>query len=130
MALDIKRTLDIFHEKTSLQHEVNLLNKMMKCITSSQIIIQLEYHSTLCFVLYYTTFGWLPLFFGYSKSSRGKCNIWCVVYKITCKFCGNVYVGNNQNTLKKLWNNTSKFYPRRSSTIRSRTLSLLTSLNI
>ena len=57
MALDIKRTLDIFHEKTSLQHEVNLLNKMMKCITSSQIIIQLEYHSTLCFVLYYTTFG-------------------------------------------------------------------------
>ena len=31
---------------------------------------------------------------------RGECCRWYVVYKVTCKFCGDFYVINNQNTLK------------------------------
>ena len=30
---------------------------------------------------------------------RGECYRWCVVYKATCKLCGDFYV-NTQNTLK------------------------------
>ena len=38
----------------------------------------------------------------------GECRRCCVIYKVTCKFCGGFYVGNTQNTLKKKWNNTSR----------------------
>ena len=31
---------------------------------------------------------------------RGECRRYCVFYKATCKFCGNFYVVNTQNTLK------------------------------
>ena len=30
----------------------------------------------------------------------GKCQKFCIVDKIECKFCDDCYVGNNQNTLK------------------------------
>ena len=30
---------------------------------------------------------------------KGECYRWCVVYKATCKSCGDFYV-NTQNTLK------------------------------
>ena len=33
---------------------------------------------------------------------EGDCRICCVVYKVTCKLCFSVYVGNTQNNLKKL----------------------------
>ena len=31
---------------------------------------------------------------------RSECCIWCVVYKVTCKFCGDFYIWNTKNTLK------------------------------
>ena len=31
----------------------------------------------------------------------GECQRCCVIYKVTCKCCGDFYVGNTQNTLKK-----------------------------
>ena len=30
---------------------------------------------------------------------KGDCRACCIVYKVTCKKCLSVYVGNNQNTL-------------------------------
>ena len=59
----------------------------------------------------------------------GECQGCCVIYKVTCKCCGNLYVGNTQNTQKKC-NNTSKTQRKKSRIIRIWTLSLLTSLNI
>ena len=32
---------------------------------------------------------------------RGDCRRCCVVYKVTCKCCGNLYVENTQNTQKE-----------------------------
>ena len=32
---------------------------------------------------------------------RGECCRCCVVYQVTCKFCGELYVGNTKNTIKK-----------------------------
>ena len=31
---------------------------------------------------------------------RCECRRCCVIYKVTCKWCGGFYVGNTQNTLK------------------------------
>ena len=31
---------------------------------------------------------------------RGEYRRCCVVYKVTCKLCGDLYVGNTQNTLR------------------------------
>ena len=44
----------------------------------------------------------------------GKCRRCCVIYKVTCKFCGNFYVGNTQKNLKKEWKNTSKTWLKKS----------------
>ena len=32
----------------------------------------------------------------------GECCGCCVIYKFTCKFCGDFYIGNTQNTLKRV----------------------------
>ena len=37
----------------------------------------------------------------------GECRRCFVIHKVTCKCCGDFYVGNTQNTIKKQWNNTS-----------------------
>ena len=33
---------------------------------------------------------------------RGKCPRFCAFYKVTCKCCGDFYVGNTQNALKSM----------------------------
>ena len=32
---------------------------------------------------------------------KGEFDKFCIVYKVACTRCGDLYVGNNQNTLKK-----------------------------
>ena len=60
---------------------------------------------------------------------KGERIKWFVVYKITCKYCGNFYVDNTQKKQKN-WNRTSKMWPKRSCKIIIWTLFLITSLNI
>ena len=32
---------------------------------------------------------------------KGECRIFCVVYKVTCKYCGNFHIGNTQKHTDK-----------------------------
>ena len=45
---------------------------------------------------------------------RYECRICCVVYKVTCKCCGEFYIGDTQNTLNKEWSNTSNMFLQKS----------------
>ena len=33
---------------------------------------------------------------------KGECRKCCVFYEVTCKLCGDFYVGNNQNRQKRM----------------------------
>ena len=53
-----------------------------------------------------------------------------VVYKVTCKLCLSVCVGNTKNNPKKEWNNISKMWRKIYSGIKILILLRLISLNI
>ena len=42
----------------------------------------------------------------------GECRRCCVVYKVTCQCCGDFYVGNTQNTLKKKGTSIPRLGPK------------------
>ena len=61
---------------------------------------------------------------------KDDCRACCIVYRVTCKKCLSLYVGNTQNNLKKEWNKISKVCHKNYSTINVLILLQLTSLNI